>query len=289
MESVPWKNWDEWVSTYELLYSENSLDVQRGCNIVFAWMSKQLIPIAIESTAEILSALRNQKNVYELSLAIIRFVNGVIEPYKDVKISSSIQNLCEFLNIPNDVLNIRNLATHGCIPSYYSCSNVAEECLSWLKKYYWEEQMKLIVERREDCFTQILNFFHDGSLPFVNKSKHEIAVFGYPELIKVITSPEEVSTQIENNKLCELLNYLDTFIPNSSQYIMSEIYKLSLTDSTNAKKWYEYLSNYFRPLPNYINFTPKASFPPISIGDIPSSDNSLTLNDDEIGYAEINS
>eukprot|EP00954_Amorphochlora_amoebiformis_P024134 1364454-Amorphochlora_amoeboformis.AAC.3 len=51
---VPWASWDEWQTTMDALFSEDSCRVRLGLETVAAWRTRGGLPAAIEATADII-------------------------------------------------------------------------------------------------------------------------------------------------------------------------------------------------------------------------------------------
>lgn len=75
---VPWASAQEWSDTYSKLYSESKDIREQGVKRVKSWVSRGRIPISAESTM-ILVDCELSCNRLQLSMAIVRFVNGLVD------------------------------------------------------------------------------------------------------------------------------------------------------------------------------------------------------------------
>ncbi|EAX88265.1 Las1-like family protein [Trichomonas vaginalis G3] len=288
---VPWKNWDEWIEVYELLFSENENEILKGCAIVSAWATKRDIPISIEVTADLQRELHHNRNVNALSLAVIRFINGLIEPYKNTNIASSIQRIGEQCNIPEHIISIRHLATHGKLPTFEFAAAGAVSALIYLKKYYWSEQYNLIMQSRANAREEIMIYLNSGKIPFQNLPNNIILAFGMPELLKFITNENESSVKTYGWKVIDLLHNLDR-IPDLGQSFCSSLFELAHEGNQSAIAWYEFISKSF-PIPdNLLNWTPLEDsgvvddWPDCSIGNLPFNNQQLSLDQEDIDFVD---
>ena len=162
-KEVSWKNWNEWRDVYNLLYSNDERSIMQGISKVSAWQSKRPIPTAIEVTASIQRHLHFEKDAAGLSLSIIRFVNGVVEPFKKLNQSSSISSIGSKLNIPDYIVTIRHSATHGRLPTFEFVSLAALQALQWLQENYWEPQNKILIQINTDMKNDYISYLTNDS------------------------------------------------------------------------------------------------------------------------------
>lgn len=209
-KTVAWRNWEEWKETYHMLYSKDIKEIQWGCNRVMAWASKQVLPIAIEVTASLLQELHNpEKNTSALSLAIIRFINGVVEPFKNTNLSVPISTIGASYGVPDFVVTIRHLATHGKMPSFEFATIGAIYALEWLQKNYWEVQLNEINSIEQELRQQLMLFLMNSSKDFEQNYSDILMSFGIKELIKLVLNKNQkkkVSAQFQENVLLLMKN-----------------------------------------------------------------------------------
>ena len=291
MRPVGWKNWDEWLHVYNLLFSEDEQEILKGCAKVSAWLSKQQVPIAIEVTAALQKELHNNKrNVDALSLGIIRFINGVIEPYKDANISSSIQTICNELNVPDHVLNIRHAATHGQIPTFEFACVGALSALKWLRDNYWEQQLNVLKNIRNEARNEIISYFNGSGNDPINKAKkYHVFSFFVPELIDFILDHE---IQQHGQMLVNLISSKTDVFPSLGPAITASILTEYRSGNTNAESWFNFLNPHFPVEEELLNWNPSESsnypsWPKTSIGNLPiQTADDLTLDDSEVDFID---
>ena len=294
MRSVSWKNWDEWVNVYHLLYNNDENEILKGCAKVSAWLSKQQVPIAIEVTAALQKELHNHKrNVDALSLAIIRFINGVVEPFKDSNLSASIQLICNEHNIPDHVLNIRHAATHGQMPTFDFACVGALSALNWLQENYWEQQIKVLEIMKNDARNDVISFFnHQRNDPFKGMKKFNVLTFILPEIISFLV---DHSRDYENyaNLLIELIQNKKEQYPDIGYAISAAL----LTELRKGKDYLEDLFNYFNsnfPVEQeLIDWHPQQpnedilQWPKASVGNLPIQiSDDLSLDPSEVDFVD---
>jgi hypothetical protein len=59
---VSWRDWDEWKSTMDDLFSEDNSAIERGINIVAAWRLRARLPVAVDDTAALCELLLRDKD-----------------------------------------------------------------------------------------------------------------------------------------------------------------------------------------------------------------------------------
>ncbi|OHT13007.1 Las1-like family protein [Tritrichomonas foetus] len=206
---VAWRSWDEWKETYHLLYSNNVKEIKCGCNRVSSWQIKQILPIAVEVTASLLRELySDEKNTSALSLAIIRFINGVVEPFKNANLSVPISTIGASYGVPEFVVTLRHAATHGRMPSFEFAAIGAKSALEWLKTNYWEAQLNEINSIEQEVHDQIMSFIFNSSTGFEENSPNVIQSFGIEELVKLVLNKNQKRNKVSDtfkNKIAELL------------------------------------------------------------------------------------
>lgn len=282
-----WKTWDEWFDVFHLLFSEDEKDILKGCAKVSAWMAKQPIPVAIEVTGELQSELHGKKNVDALSLAIIRFINGVVEPYKDTNISSSIQNVCEQCKIPDHIITIRHMATHGKMPTYEFAVVGAKSALAWLKENYWEEQANIINNYKNDMRNSLVSYLNSACTdPFNNFRKNFVLAFGVPELVKLLLNDGSKCLDKYGPKMLQLFEAKKTAFPFLGNAVTAELLTCLYKGNEVAKDYFSFLYSSYPVNPDLIEWNPTKPWPETSIGNMPiDKGEDLTLDVDDIGYA----
>ncbi|KAI3632351.1 hypothetical protein MIR68_009457 [Amoeboaphelidium protococcarum] len=172
---VPWRDSAEFISVYQQLFphgddgkvitrerlSNHSRDIRKGLRRLHIWQLRGRIPLAVQSTHDILSALLNaissercagskstsrdgsdssnyaQRMLY--SMTIIRFLNGLSDQNQNQRYVTSIYSLASgVLQLPKYIVDLRHSATHADLPPLVTLERAMYECLQWLKDKYWD-------------------------------------------------------------------------------------------------------------------------------------------------------
>ncbi|KAJ7814152.1 Las1-like-domain-containing protein [Mycena olivaceomarginata] len=146
---VPWTSIAEldqlcaWVYTDETDFESKT----KAINRLSAWRAITSLPHALESTLALLSALMQdasdpQPSSY-LSLrhtyaaAIIRLVNGLVDPLQLGAYARSIASIANQLGLPPWLVELRHAATHEDLPSLELLRQAARESMTWLLHNYF--------------------------------------------------------------------------------------------------------------------------------------------------------
>lgn len=130
---------------YECLYSESKEKRIEGCDLVQLWSCRGRIPVAIEATATFTRILEDSESPEEtqrnsLSMAVVRFVNGIMDQQQKQIQAQSISKLAQKVNFPRFLVDIRHETTHSNLPSLEMLKMAALKSLEWLKTAYWDAQ-----------------------------------------------------------------------------------------------------------------------------------------------------
>jgi hypothetical protein len=71
------------------------------------------------------------------SLAIVRFVNGLVDLEQRRVVAQSVLSLADRLGIPLWLVDLRHQATHDSLPSVPILRMAAETAVDWLRDHYW--------------------------------------------------------------------------------------------------------------------------------------------------------
>ena len=149
---VCWQNREEWLYIYRTLYNFDDPEGQkRGIDRVAAWKSRSMgkLPLAIECTVNLISAhLISTRNTHDqgrltLAMAIVRFVNGMVDLDQKGKFARSVQTIAEEIGLPKWLVDIRHESAHQNLPSLETLRCGVRASLSWLQYEYWEAQLKI--------------------------------------------------------------------------------------------------------------------------------------------------
>ncbi|GME69398.1 unnamed protein product [[Candida] boidinii] len=78
-------------------------------------------------------------NTVQLSytMSIIKFVNGLLDPYQKSTYAMSLNRLAEFLKLPTFFVELRHIGTHEFLPSVEMLREGCDRALEWLWINYW--------------------------------------------------------------------------------------------------------------------------------------------------------
>ena len=114
-----------------------------------AWRASTSLPLALEATQNLLAIILQDKSNQgtissPLSLrlgyaaAVIRFVNGLVDPLQFGAYARAIASIAAQLGLPSWLVELRHAATHDDLPSLEllreAANEVREIYVSWLSK-----------------------------------------------------------------------------------------------------------------------------------------------------------
>ncbi|GAA6025862.1 hypothetical protein JCM10207_003236 [Rhodosporidiobolus poonsookiae] len=122
-----------------------------GLARIKVWIARGYCPHAVESTANLLELIladsgpstssSRSPSPGELrlsySMAIIRFVNSLVDPLQTTYYARSIASLAAQLGLPLWFVELRHQATHEELPALGVLRNAARQALDWLYSSYW--------------------------------------------------------------------------------------------------------------------------------------------------------
>ncbi|ODQ54319.1 Las1-domain-containing protein [Saitoella complicata NRRL Y-17804] len=110
---------------------------------VRAWSLRTRCPHAVESTAHLTSTLLLPPHTPSLtlrlshSMALIRFVNGLLDPAQQGQFAVPMQILAKNLGLPAMFVEIRHAGTHDTLPSLPVLRTAVGRAMEWLWVNYW--------------------------------------------------------------------------------------------------------------------------------------------------------
>jgi hypothetical protein len=167
--TTPWADSQEWLEVFTKLYSPEDQQKLLGVRRVKAWANRAKLPQSVEATANLVEVgLQDQRNSTcserELSLlicmALIRFVNGVVDAAQKGNVAASALGIAEQLDLPIWLVEIRHQATHDRIPPISQLRPARLRALEWLRVQYWEVQATA-VQDTEETLLGLLTAYHD--------------------------------------------------------------------------------------------------------------------------------
>lgn len=152
---VPWIDAQEWSQIYHELYGSHELQ-QHAVMRIKAWLSRGRVPVAIESTSNLVEISLSDHSPTEkrllLSMALIRFVNGIVDQGQRGGFAASALVVAHDLGLPSWLVELRHQATHDKLPSLVLLESARVHALDWLHQNYWQVQ-----ENAEQTLKQSLN------------------------------------------------------------------------------------------------------------------------------------
>lgn len=147
---VPWRSNEELDQLKDLFYSDSDEDKWKAVNKVKAYLIRGKVLHSIESTCvftlAILTDEQFQKNHIDptqlrsaYSMALIKFVNGLLDPYQKSTHAIPLHNIARMINLPSAFVEIRHIATHESLPGIDILRILAKDALIWLKEHFWDK------------------------------------------------------------------------------------------------------------------------------------------------------
>ncbi|GAQ78540.1 hypothetical protein KFL_000140610 [Klebsormidium nitens] len=156
---VPFLSWEEWESVGRDLFAQGTAENQRGLNRVAAWRYRGRVPVAVESTAELVeirlrdsslgchpaAALPEQSLRCLYAMSLVRFINGVTDQGQKGRAAIPVATLAEAAGLPRLLVDIRHEAVHNELPSLPLLRMAGQQALSWLEANYWSAQKQALL------------------------------------------------------------------------------------------------------------------------------------------------
>lgn len=146
---VVWKSDEDIFRLKALFYDENPR--QAICEVL-AHQTRGPLPHSVESTALLMSARLMDEDLLfsgkpgqgasyavrqSYCMAIVRFVNGLIDPFQRSTHAISMHLLAKQLQLPPFFVEARHSATHEALPSLELLRSINTRALFWLRDHYW--------------------------------------------------------------------------------------------------------------------------------------------------------
>ncbi|KAF8634422.1 hypothetical protein AX15_000873 [Amanita polypyramis BW_CC] len=186
---VPWASLAELEQLCSWIYAEDADhdSRQRAIHRLSAWRAITFLPHALDSTLSLL-VLLVQDNAQQQSLylrqayaaAIIRLVNGFVDPLQSGAFARPITSIAHQLGLPQWLVELRHASTHEELPSLELLRGAANESMTWLLHNY---------------FLPTLN--PSSTVPSQQNSLHPLAPLlkQYKQLIKLTTRDASLATK----------------------------------------------------------------------------------------------
>ncbi|KAG2732992.1 hypothetical protein G9P44_003982 [Scheffersomyces stipitis] len=117
----------------------------RAIQRVRALGSRGRLPHGIEATSFLTSICleddrgAKDSNILQMSytMAIIRFVNGLLDPFQKANFAIPLHQLAKNLGLPGFFVELRHMGTHESLPSLVMLRIACTRALNWLYDNYW--------------------------------------------------------------------------------------------------------------------------------------------------------
>ncbi|CAA7259974.1 unnamed protein product [Cyclocybe aegerita] len=145
---VPWASLAELDQVCAAIYGdENDVDAKIfAINRIAAWKAVTALPHAVESTLAFLVVIIEDTKQgatppillrHSYAAAVIRLVNGLVDPLQVGTYARSISAIAQQLGLPNWLVELRHAATHEDLPSLSLLQEAARQSMSWLLHNYY--------------------------------------------------------------------------------------------------------------------------------------------------------
>lgn len=194
---VPWIDWDEWMSVFSYIFSNAAVQQRHALEIVSMWRCRGRIPHSVDMTASLVEvSLNDSENVensatfgvtsaraycnlrsdHELrlqyALAIIRAVNGLVDPGQQGYYAESIFNIASKMGLPGWIVELRHDSTHNSLPVLSVLRTAARHLLDWIHARYWQCQYNHLQTLSIACLPQSSAVSSSRLTHAPTKSKH---------------------------------------------------------------------------------------------------------------------
>ncbi|ODV80502.1 Las1-domain-containing protein, partial [Suhomyces tanzawaensis NRRL Y-17324] len=143
---VPYKSSQELLLLKEWFYNftPETDNRFRAVQRVKAIASRGRVPHGVEATSflTLVCLLDNgtvDSNCVQLAyaMALIRFVNGLIDPFQQSHYATPMHHIAKTLGLPTFFVELRHMGTHESLPSLELCRIACHRALNWLYDNYW--------------------------------------------------------------------------------------------------------------------------------------------------------
>lgn len=154
---------------------------RRALHTVNVWRARGRVPLAVDSTAQLIElnlqheedgppaqsagvaatpasahfAASNQETTahhanttlqsrLQYSIALLRLVNGVLDPMQAKQHAQSVLTLAKQMQMPRLLVDLRHESTHQGLPSLPLLRHASHVALDWLSRHYWSAQSHAI-------------------------------------------------------------------------------------------------------------------------------------------------
>ncbi|ODQ64866.1 Las1-domain-containing protein [Nadsonia fulvescens var. elongata DSM 6958] len=144
---VPWRSEGELDTLKRWFFPDETIaeDTRpRAVARTKAYLTRGSLPHAIESTSLLTAAILGDTSTNDsfsvrltYSMAVIRFVNGLLDPAQRAQFAIPLHLLARKLRLPSFFVELRHAGTHEALPSIEILRDAAKRGLDWLWDNYW--------------------------------------------------------------------------------------------------------------------------------------------------------
>ncbi|KAK2461696.1 hypothetical protein APHAL10511_006159 [Amanita phalloides] len=143
---VPWASWTELEQLCAWIYADSASPDSRlrAIHRLSAWRAIAFLPHALDSALSLLIVLSHDKPEnhplfirHAYAAAIIRFVNGFVDPLQYGAYARPIASIAHQLGLPHWLVELRHASTHDELPSLELLRDAANESMTWLLHNYF--------------------------------------------------------------------------------------------------------------------------------------------------------
>ena len=164
---VPWRDWAEWDRVRVGLCGDDPQARDASIARVADWRRRGRVPHAVDCTASLLetrsldagvpgnvgnvgSGAPLSENMLRLAYAaaLVRMVNGAVDPSQKGKYAAPVMTLAKRMGIPAVLVDVRMAASHQEMPALALLRHASERALQWLFERYWHAQANQLRELR---------------------------------------------------------------------------------------------------------------------------------------------
>ncbi|QBM88302.1 ribosomal biogenesis protein LAS1 [Metschnikowia aff. pulcherrima] len=185
---TPYKSEAQLLQVQRLCYQENDWDsLKSAVTRIQLWQTRGKLPHAVDATAWLLSAMlndegyikakqtlgrstKNQINHRILSplndftlrnayaMALVRFLNGILDPFQQGTFAMALLTIAKDIGFPYAFVEIRHWATHEQLPSLELLRATSKSALQWLEQNFWvplSERLEMGPPTKRDAFSSV--------------------------------------------------------------------------------------------------------------------------------------
>eukprot|EP00835_Amoeboradix_gromovi_P004346 NODE_333_length_10741_cov_0.423135.p2 type:complete len:361 gc:universal NODE_333_length_10741_cov_0.423135:9573-8491(-) len=130
----PLENLSELITLRDIIYEQKNTGL--AFEIIQSMQLRGKVPLSVELTLLTLMSLDNP-SASNLSLAIVRFINNLLDSQQDKVHAIPLSSLCGELRIPSFWVDIRMQIAHQSMPSMILMTSVVEQMHIYLYNEFW--------------------------------------------------------------------------------------------------------------------------------------------------------